>query len=332
MPAVDSDLTPERPRISDGDRLIEHPFAYNTKTSYSGDILLGSSPQHSTLASARMTDEERPRTLDRASPLLSPCLEKPPSTPSSPQAALGAPFKRDTVTVEQFLRARGRARKPGKRRTYKQRPKVTTTSDLERLKEADSSFAREEDQLFSDGDADPPALPTKRRRKTQAASDQREVRKRRRTRKPEGTDFVQPFALQEGPLPNIATRSLHDRWHPADPRTGRPFLQPAFASARHRVSLAPLRPAPILPRPRTDDSPSSSVPNTRDAPLTATVPGKKNARRSTRRVLAMEPTEEHERKLTSWKRSVRRFRRPWLISLQRPRAGPRGEAVAARVE
>ena len=259
-----------------------------------------------------MVDEECTRTFDRAPPLL-PCLKNAPSVSLSPQNEPGAPLQRNTLTVEQFLRAQSRVRKPAKRRNYKKRPKATIKSDLERLKEADSSFAREEDQLFSDG-AEPPALQTKRRRKTQAASDHQTARmKSLRTRKTEEMNAIQPSGLRERPLPNIATRSLHERWHSVDSRKGRPFIQPTFASRRHRVSLGPLKPVPVLPLIRTGDDISESALDIQNLPLTTKVSERK-ARRSARIMLSMEPTEEHEKKLKSWRRSVMRFCRPLLIS------------------
>ena len=315
-PAVDSNLATslsEHPRISDRGRVVEHPLAYNIQTNNGGDLLLGNSPQQSILDSARMIDEERTRTLDRASPLLFPCSEKAPGISFLPPAEPSAPFQRNIITVEQFLRAHSQTRKPAKRSNYKQRQKATIKSDLERLKAADSSFAREEDQLSPDDDTDTPALQTKRRRKNQTAGNHQTARKRRRTRKTEETDAVQSLELQEGPLPNIATRSLHERWHPVDSRKGRPFIQPTFADGRYRVSLGLLNPAPVPPLKQTDDGLYDNSPHAQHAPLTAIVPGKQ-ARRSTRTMLSMEPTEEHERKLKSWKRSVRCFRCPLLIS------------------
>jgi len=258
-----------------------------------------------------MIGEECTKTLDRASPLLFTRFKRAHTISSSPPAEPDDPSQKHSITVEQFLRAQ--ARKPTKRRKYKRTPKVTTQSDLERLKEADSSFAREEDQLFSDDD-DPSALPTKRSRKTQSDSNHQTAGKRRTRRQTkEATNVVQPLELQEEPLPNIATRSLHERWHPVDSRKGRPFIQPTFASGRRPISLAPLKPAPVLPPIWTSNSPLDSLLNLQDLSPTTKVPGKK-AYRSTRTALSMEPRKEHERKLKSWKRSVRRLRCALLIS------------------
>jgi hypothetical protein len=245
-PAVDFNLATaaEHPRILDDGQMVEDLFVHNVQIGDGGGVSPGNPPLHST---ACMIDEERIGTLDRASPSLLSCHEKAPIIPSSPPAVHDAPSQRNSVTVEQFLRGQSRARKPVKRGNYKRRPRVTIKSDLERLKEANSSFLREEDQLLSDDDS-ALALPAKWRRKTQSASEHQATRKRRRTRKArEEATVVQPLELHEEPLPNIATRSLHEHWHPVDPRKGRPFIQPTFASGRHRISLGPLKPAPIPP-------------------------------------------------------------------------------------
>ena len=204
---------------------------------------------------------------------------------------------------------------PAKRGNYKRRPKVTVKSDLECLKEANSSFLREEDQLLSDDGDDTLALPTRRRRKTQLASEYQTARKRRRTRKArEDTNVVQPLELQDEPLPNIATRSLHEHWYPVDPRKGRPFIQPTFANGQHRISLGPLKPAPAPPLKPTKNDLFDDFHDRLDLPLTKKVSRKKSCP-SARMALSMEPMEDHERKLKSWKRSVGLLRRALLISL-----------------
>ena len=262
-----------------------------------------------------MIDEKRTKTLDRTSLLSSPCNENAPSIASSPPAEPSAPSQRNSITVEQFLQAQSRARKPARHRNYKRRPKASIKSDLERLKEADSSFAREDDQLFSDSDDDTLALPAERCRKAESAGNPQTASKKRRTTKTkEETGVLKLLELQEEQLPNIATRSLHEQWHPVDPRKGRPFIQPTFVCGRRRISLGPLKPAPVPPLVWIDDGLSGSFAIPRDSLLTTKVPRKK-ARPPTRMSLSMEPTEEHERKLKLWKRSVRRLRRALLISL-----------------
>ena len=313
--ALDSDLATSpaaRPRISDDGQMTKDCFSYDVKITYSGDPLPGNSLQYSILDSAHIIDEESTRTLDPVSPSPLPRYRKAPSTSSSPPADPDAPSPINCISVERFLRAQ--SRKPAKRRNYKRRPKVTTKSDLERLKETDSSFAREEDQLLSDNDDDPLAPPTKQHMKAQSAGDHQMARKRRRTRKTEGdTNAGQPLELQER-SPNIATRSLHERWHLVDPRKGRPFVQPTFATGQHRPSLRLLKPPPVPPLKWTDNGPSDCSHDPQDVSLTTKVPGKR-ARPSARMTLSMEPTEEHERKLKTWKRSVRHSRRAFLISL-----------------
>ena len=277
-----------------------------------GDIFSGNPPGHSTVP---MIDEGRVKPLDRTSLLPLPCYGKPSSILSSPPVVHGALSQGNDITVEQFLRVQTKKRMPAKRRNYKRRPKMTVKSDLERLKKANPSFLREEDQLLSDNDDDTLALPTRRRRKTQSASEYPTARKKRRTRKAqEDMNVVQPLELQEEPLPNIATRSLHEHWHPVDPRTGKPFIQPTFPSGRHRISLGPLKPAPVPPFKRTKDDLSDGFHNRQNLPLNKNSPGTKTCASATMS-LSMEPTADHERKLKSWKRSVGRLRCALLISL-----------------
>jgi len=291
--------------------MVANHFSHNLQIDDGGDIFSGNPPWHST---APIIDEECIK-LDRASLLPSSCDGKSPSI-SSPQPAVhGALSQRNDITVDQFLRVQSRARVPAKRGNYKRRPKVTVKSDLERLKEANSSFLRKEDQLLPDNGDDTLALPTRRRRKTQLTSEYQMARKRRRTSKAkEDASVVQPLELKEEPLPNIATRSLHEHWHPVDPRKGRPFIQPTFASGRHRISLGPLKPAPVPPLKRTKNDLSDVFHDRQNLPLTKTAPGKKTCP-SARMSLSMEPTEDHERKLKSWKRSVGHLRCALLISL-----------------
>ena len=297
--------------------MVADHFSHDFQLNDDGGIFSVNPPCHPT---APIIDEESIKTSDGPSLLPSPCDRKSPSISPSPPAVHGALSQSNDITVEQFLRGQSsRARMPAKRGNYKRRPKVTVKSDLERLKEADSSFLREEDQLLSDHDHDRLSLPTRRRRKTQLASEHQTARKRRRTRKAEeDTNVVQPILeLQEEPLPNIATRSLHEHWHPVDPRKGRPFIQPTFANGRHRnpLDLGPLKPAPVPPRKRTKNDLLDGLRShdRRDLPLTKKASWKKTCP-STRMTLSMEPTEDHERKLKSWKRSVGRLRRALLIS------------------
>jgi hypothetical protein len=314
VPAVDFNLA-RRPRNSGESRSVQDIFAYSIQENSCGEILPDNSPRHFILDSTHIIDGEPTRTSDRSSPLLLPCYEKPPSTPSPSLAEPSSLSQTNPLTVEQFLRAHTRPRKRVKRRDYKRRPKVIIKSDLERPKETDSSFAREDDQLRSDDDDDPLVLPTKRGRKTQLASDHQPARKRRRIRKNAETNVVQLLEFQEEMLPNIATRSLHECWHPVDPRKGRPFIHPTFTTRRHHISVGPLKPAPVPPLViHNDNSPSGSLIDPHDALPSAKVPRKK-ARSSTRMTLSMEPTEEHDRKLKLWKRSVGRLRHTLLILL-----------------
>jgi len=284
--------------------MVADLFAYNVQIDDGPGNLL----RHST---ARTIDEERTRTLDQTSPSLLSCNEKAHCISSPPPAVHDAPSQRNSITVEGFLQAQSRARTLTKRRNYKQRPKVTIKLDLECLKGANSSFVREEGRLLSKSDDDTLVLPTKRRRKTQSASEYQTARKRRRTKKTkEETSVVQPLELQEEPLPNIATRSLHEHWQPVDSRKGRPFIQPTFESGRHRFPLGPLKPAPVPPLKWTNNSPSDVFHDPQNLPLTKKAPGKQ-----TRTSLSMEPTAHHERKLKLWKRSVRHLHRALLISL-----------------
>ena len=308
-PAFDFTLATaaERPRISDDGQMAADLFPHNVQINDGGDIFSGDPPQHST---AHMIDEECIRTLDRASPSLLSCNEKTLSTSSSPPAVHDAPSQRAPLTVDQFLRVvqflrvHSRARKPVKRRNYKRRPKVTVKSSLERHKESNSCSLREEDQLLSDNDDGTLVHPTKSRREAQATSEYQTTRRRRRTRKAkEETNVVQVLELQEEPLPNIATRSLHEHWHPVDPRTGRPFIQPTFASGRYRVPFRPLKPTPIPPFKRTNDDLSGGFHDLQNLPLTKKAPGEKTCP-SAGMSLSMEPTEDHERKLKLWKRFV----------------------------
>ena len=307
-PAVDFNLATvaERPRIS------KWFFAHNVQIDGCGDSFPNNPPQHST---ARMIDEERIRTLDRASPSQLSCHETAPAISLSPPAVHDVPSQRDSVSVEQFLRVQSRARKPVKRRNYKRRQRVAIQLGLEPLKEASLSFLREEDQLLSDKDDNTLALPTKRRRKAQSVSENQTTRKRRRTRKAkEETKVIQPLELQEEPVPNIATRSLHEHWYPVDSRIGRPFIQPTYAIGRRRVPFRPLKPAPIPPLKRTNDALSGDFHNPQNLPLTKKAPGEETCP-SAGMSLSMEPTEDHERKLKLWKRSVGHLRRALLISL-----------------
>ena len=290
-----------RPRISDDGQMTADLFSHNVQINDGGGVFSGDPPQHST---AHMIDEEHIRTLDRTSPSLLSCYEKALSISSSPPAVHDAPSQRAPITVDQFLRVHSRARKPVKRRNYKRRPKVTVKSSLERHKESNSCSLREEDQLLSDNDDNTLAHPTKWRREAQATSEYQTTRRRRRTRKAkEDTNVVQVLELQEEPLPNIATRSLHEHWHPVDPRTGRPFIQPTFASGRYRVPFRPLKPAPIPPVKRTNDDLSDGFHDLQNLPLTKKAPGEKTCP-SAGTSLSMEPTEDHERKLKLWKRFV----------------------------
>jgi len=192
---------------------------------------------------------------------------------------------------------------------------VATKLGLEPLKEANSSLLREEDQLLPDKDDTTLTLPTKWHRKAQSTSEGQTTKKRRRTRKAkEETNVIQPLELQEEPVPNIATRSLHEHWFPVDSHIGRPFIQPTFTNGRYRVPFKPLKPAPIPPRKWTNDALSDGIHNSQNLPLTKEAPGE-GACPSTRMSLSMEPTEDHERKLKLWKRSVGHLRRALLISL-----------------
>ena len=292
--------------------MVADNFSHNAQITNDGDIFSGNPPWHPTTP---MIDDGRVKTLDRASLLPLPCYGKAPSISPSPPVVHGAPSQRNDIIVEQFLRVQSRARMPVKRRNYKRRPKVTIISDLERLKEADSSFHLEEDQLLSDHDDNSAAPPTRRRRKTQLTSEYQTARKKRRARKAqEDTNVVKRLELQEEPLPNIATRSLHEHWHPVDPRKGRPFIQPTFAGGRHRISLGPLKPAPVPSRKRTENDLSDGFHDRQNSPLNKKAPGKKTCTSATMS-LSMEPTEDHERKLKSWKRSVGCLRCALLISL-----------------
>ena len=307
-PAVEFNLATvaERPRIS------KRSFAHNVQIDDGGDNSPNNPPRHST---SRMIDEEHIRTVDRASPSLLPCHTTAPIISPSPPAVHDVPSQRDSVSVEQFLRVQSRARKPVKRRNYKRRQRVAIQLGLEPLKEANSSFLREEDQLLPGKDDNTLALPTKWRRKAQTTSGDQTTRKRRRTRKAkEETKVIQPLELQEEPVPNIATHSLHEHWYPVDSHIGKPFIQPTLTNGRHRVPFKPLKPAPIPPPKWTNDALSDGIHNSQNLPLTKEAPGE-GACPSARMSLSMEPTEDHERKLKLWKRSVGHLRRALLISL-----------------